>query len=227
MAHPVALLLESAAAGNAPVLGCYTVPDDHIYDLGYVGTLDLSENWVASGDAATDNFFAPTDFFGQSDVFNSAAAAQITSWVEVNIGVPDGKGGIAWNGWQKFSAGSYPGRYVKRRCFVQSPSPQIVGTLLKLADQCSVPARIDHYQNLSIPTEGLTITFTPDGLTTPAPFNAGPNGATLPFVSVTYSNQTGDTLLVSALSKTSVTIQILNAGVGVARSGVNVAAEGY
>ena len=37
-----------------------------------------------------------------------------------------------------------------------------------------VQARIDHYQNLTVPDAGLTVVFRPDGAAAPGAFNAGP-----------------------------------------------------
>jgi len=223
---PVALMLIAAEAGNLPILGCYTVPESDIYDLGYEGTLNLSETWAASGALASSNILALASFLAQTDVLDQAASASIISWVEINIGVPSANG-IAWGGWQKFVPGSYPGQYAWRRAWVQAPSAQIQGSLIAFNDTCSVPARIDHYQNLSVPSGGLKITFEPDGASGTAPFNYGPDGAALPFVMVTFSAQSGDVLSITSLSLASVTIQILNGGSGVARSGVNVSVEGY
>lgn len=90
----------------------------------------------------------------------------------------------------------------------------------------STPARVDHYNSIALPTGGQTITFQPDSGTYPVAFTGGPNGAALPYVTVTWSVTAGDTLFVTALSTSSVNIQIKNGGVGVART-VNVVAQGY
>lgn len=224
---PVALLLQSAQNGNQPILGTYYAPQSDIFDLGYVGTLNLNVTWQASGSPADANIIGSSDILGQTDIFGVAAAASMLSWPIVNIGVPDGQGGIAWAGWQKFTPGTYQGQYAWFGVTVEAPSAQVQGALLAFNAQASVPARIDHYQNLSIASGGTTITFIPDGATSAAPFNKGPNGASLPFVLVTYNNQSGDVLSVTSLSLSGVTIEILNSGVGVARSGVNVTVEGY
>src|SRR5215475_2047245 len=108
---PIALQIADAIAGNAPVLGCYTVPAGDIYDLGYVGELNLSETWAAAATQIGANMLLLSDFLDQTDLLGAAASASIVSWVEVNIGVPNGLGGIAWSGWQKFMPGTYPGQY--------------------------------------------------------------------------------------------------------------------
>jgi hypothetical protein len=223
---PVAILLANAAAGNVPVIGTYYARDADIFDLGYVGVLALNATWQATGSPAGQNFLGLADLLAQTDLFGVAAAASMLSWPIVNIGQPDGAGGISWGGWQKFTPGNYQGRYARFGVVVEAPTAQVQGSLTAFKGQASVDSRTDHYNGLSVPAGGLTIAFTPDGAATPAPFNKGPGGAALPFYNVTYNNQPGDQLLVSALSLAEMTIEILNAGVPVART-VNVLASGY
>jgi hypothetical protein len=91
-----------------------------------------------------------------------------------------------------------------------------------------LPSRIDHYQGLSVPAGGLTITFARDNApSTPAPFNGGPGLSTLPYWSVSWQAQSGDTFTITNLSLDHLTIQFFNGGSPVARSGVNVDVEGF
>ena len=46
---PVALMLAAAAAGNAPVIGYYTVPQKDIFDLGYEGVIAIGITASATG----------------------------------------------------------------------------------------------------------------------------------------------------------------------------------
>lgn len=223
---PVAILLANAAAGNVPVVGTYYAREADIFDLGYVGVLALNATWQATGSPAGQSLLGLADLLAETDLFGVAAAASMLSWPIVSIGQPDGAGGIAWGGWQKFTPGNYQGRYARFGVVVEAPSAQVQGSLTAFKGQASVDNRTDHYNGLSVPAGGLTINFTPDGATTPAPFNKGPGGAALPFYNVTFNNQPGDQLSVSGLSLDRMTIEILNAGVGVART-VNVLASGY
>ncbi len=167
------------------------------------------------------NWLSFTDFLG------AAAATKMLSWTEVNIGQPDGFGGVIWGGWQKFSPGQYQGQYARLRYYLQAPTPQIVGELLEAQALCSVAERLDSYTDLTVPAAGLAISFAPGNSNTPRPFNKGPNGTALPQVMVVWNNQPGDQLIRSGLSLSGVAIQILNGGVGVPRTGVDVTAAGY
>lgn len=180
-----------------------------------------------SGFLTRKNFLAFQDFLG------AAAATRMISWAEVNIGLPDGFGGLIWQGWQKFSPGNYQGQAANLRFAIQAPTPDIVGELLDAAAQCSVPNRIDKYLNVAIAAGGTTIAFTPANSTTPKPFNKGPitaahpNGEPLPGWWVIYNNQPGDQLIASALSLSAITLQVLNGGVGVARTFSSIYVEGF
>jgi hypothetical protein len=91
-----------------------------------------------------------------------------------------------------------------------------------------VQARIDHYQNLSVPATGLTIIFQPDGASTPGAFNAGPPPGTLPTVNVDWAMQAAVDYTIAGLSLSQLTIAFFdNSGAPVAATGVTVIVEGY
>lgn len=213
---PVVLLLEAAIAGNAPILGCYEA--DRYFDLGYPGNLAIGVSFLGTGTAATDSFLSQPGFLNISDFVGSASASSVTSWCELNIGT-DGTDGIVWGGWQKYVPGVYSGRYVNRRWWVQAPSNQIQGSLADASSQCSVEDRVDHYQNFTVGTDGYPITFTPDGSSTPAPFNSGLNGSDLPTLYPPIWNQTaGDIYQFSGFSLSGITLAFFNGGSPVERT---------
>jgi hypothetical protein len=90
-----------------------------------------------------------------------------------------------------------------------------------------LPSRIDHYQNQSVGSGGLTITFQRDGTTAPAAFNGGPSSADLPYVSVSWQPTAGDQYTISGLSLSHLIIQFSNGGLFVARDNVNITVEGF
>jgi type I site-specific restriction-modification system R (restriction) subunit len=130
--------------------------------------------------------------------------------------------------WQKFVPGTYYGQYFRLRVVVENGNPaQVTGVITGFSYTVSAPPRVDHYQNLSIAAGGTAVTFRPDNAASPAPFNGGPNGSTVPYVNASWQNQPGDQLVISGLTRAGMTVLILNGGVGVARSGFNVNVEGY
>jgi hypothetical protein len=184
--------------------------------------------------APTGGFLGRKDFLSFTDYLGAAAAQKMISWAEVNIGQPDGAGGVIWGGWQKFSPGQYQGQYAWFRYSAQSPTPAIIGDLLGAKALCSVPNRIDKYLNVVIVADGTTIFFQPPNSATPKPFNKGPttaahpSGEPLPAVGqVVWNSDPGDVYLIKDLTLASVKVQILNGGVGVERTLLSLTAEGF
>ena len=183
------------------------------------------------------------NWLGVQDFLGAAAAADITAWAEIQIGTdPTGAiphlstlsglaykaavAAIQWGAWQKYVPGQYQGRFVNWRIKIEAPNPNIQAIIDGFQAQCSVEDRVDHYLGKSVSAAGLSITFTPDGTATAAPFNGGPNGSNVPLIQVT-GLQAGDTPVVSALTASGCTVQIFNGGSAVSRTNVNIIAEGF
>jgi hypothetical protein len=224
-----------------------TYMSSEIFDLGYTGQLSIKASWQAGGSATGDNILTNGNMLADQDVLDAAAAAFVTSFLQIAVAGPaavndifaqqavfdapdifNPPNPIAWADWQNFVPGVYSGRWARFRVNIGCSNPNVNAQLDTLSIMISVPARIDHYQNLSVPSGGLTITFTPDGTTIPAPFNGGPNGAALPMFSAPqWLQQAGDTYQITSLTLSSLKLQILNGGAGVARTGVAISVEGF
>ena len=89
-----------------------------------------------------------------------------------------------------------------------------------------MPDRVDHVTDHALGSGGETFTFTPDGGALPKPFKGGPGTAVVPNIQVTWSETAGDQLVISGLSLSAVTIQVLNGGVGVGRT-INALFQGW
>jgi hypothetical protein len=91
-----------------------------------------------------------------------------------------------------------------------------------------VQARIDHYQNLTVPAAGLTVVFRPDGAAAPGAFNAGPPPGMAPLVNVDWGMQAAVDYTITGLSLSRLTIAFFDkSGAPVAANGVTVIVEGY
>jgi hypothetical protein len=220
--------------------GTYQIPPSDVVDIGFVANCPINVTWSATGTNVGANILSIASILAEADILGSAAAAFVDVFPEISIGTTNDIFAAAdafapadvfdlinWGAWQKFVPGVYRGRFFRFRWRLTALADNIIPFLLAASYQVTVPPRLDHYVGVSVASAGTTFTFQPDGASTPGAFNGGPNGSTVPFISVTWPNVAGDTLSIVAISKTSVTIQILNAGVGVARSNVNVIAEGY
>lgn len=83
-----------------------------------------------------------------------------------------------------------------------------------------MPDRLDTGTNLAVAAAGATVTFS-------SAFNGGVDAPTVPHVQITLLNAVAnDQVILSAVGLSSFTVQIKNAGAGVARN-VNWLAQGY
>lgn len=210
------------AYGGIIASGTYDIPVSHQVDVGYVGQCLIGATYAGTGTPYGQNILTIANILSMADVLGSASSRYVDVHVEISTALTAG----AWIAWQKFVPGVYVARFVKFRIVLATLDPSIIPVCLGFSFQVTVAARMDHYQNLTIPAAGLTITFKPDGAASSAAFNGGPNGAALPYLNATWANQSGDTL-VWTVTATQAVVQILNGGTGVTRSGVNINVEGF
>lgn len=222
--------------------GTYEAPEAHAIDVGYVAACLIGVTYTGTGQSTGGDILSSANVLAETDVLGFSSARFVDVEVEMAIGVNSGGDVFAppdifsvsdlyspvpiWGAWQKFVPGVYVGRHFKFRLTLKTSDATITPACTGFSFEVSVPARIDHYQNLTIPAAGTTITFKPDGASVPAPFNGGPNNQSLPYLAATWPNQPGDQLSYTVTASTAV-VQILNSGVGVVRNGVNVTIEGY
>jgi hypothetical protein len=215
------LLNYGGIIANQPVY--YTIPPSHIVNLGYVGQASITATSEVVGVPMAQNFLGFENFLAVADFLGAVSTQYVSGWAELSIS----QDGTTWGAWQKLDAGVFLGMAFNRRFALETADSQTIPEALAFATSVQVKSRIDHYQNLSVPSGGLTITFTPDGAPSPGAFNGGPGAANLPFVSVSWQPQAGDSYVISGETLSGLTIQFFNGGAAVARSGVNLSVEGY
>ena len=203
--------------------GTYEIPAGHEIDIGRIAPCAVTVTWTSLGEPVGQNVLAIADFLGATDVLGYSASVNTDIYPEIALS----QDGSTWSAWQKWAPGSYSARKFKARMQLVTSDPQTIPVLEGFTFAIDVPDRDDHYVGLSVAAGGTTLTFMPDGLATAAPFNGGPNGASTPNIQVTIVNaQAGDLLSLTGVSLSQCTVQVLNGGVGVART-VNVLAQGY
>lgn len=211
--------------GVAPT-GTYEISSGDIVDIGYVADAPINVTWTAVGSPAGSSFLAVADFLGMPDLLGAASSVFIDVHPEIAIDANPATG--AFGSWQKFVPGVYSGRRFKFRLALSTLNAATIAYALSFVYQVTVPGRIDHFQNVSVGSGGMAITYWPDGAFASAPFNGGPDLSVLPYINVTYPNQTGDYYTLTSPSLAGVTIQFFNSvGTAVARTGVNITVEGY
>jgi hypothetical protein len=225
----------------------YTVGSAHYIDIGYVAQAAVNGSTTIVGVPIGQNVLTIPNVLTIADFLGAASTPYVDGWLEISVsqtGIdvfapPDvfNLGGAndvfsdtyAWGSWQKFVPGVFPGRVFQMRLALESFDPNTTAEALSFTWSVQVPARIDHYNALSVPSGGLTITFKPDGAATAAPFNFGPNNSAVPYVNVTFPDPSGARLAdyTASLTLSQVTISFVDtSGNPVAVSKVNVDVEG-
>lgn len=128
--------------------------------------------------------------------------------------------GTSWGAWQNWIPGSYSAMAFDCQVQLNSSDPGIAAILTDLVFAVDVPDRNDMGTSVAVPAGGLAVAFT-------APFNGGPGGSPVPNIQVTIlAAHQGDDAIITGVATTGFSVQILNAGAGVARS-INWQAQGY
>jgi hypothetical protein len=212
-----------AGGGGTSATGTYTIPSSDIIDIGYLARVNINVTWSAAGVPLGADILSLPDFLAAQDILASAYAANVSAYPEIQASAD----GTTFGSWQRFVPGMYQGRKFNFRMQVTTNDARVTALLTGFKIQISVIPRTDHYQNLTSTTGISTITFRPDGAASNAGFNGGPNGAALPYWNASWSQTAGDIFVVTALSKTAMSWEILNGGAPVVRSGVNIDVQGY
>lgn len=212
------------SGGNYAQVGYYTIPNSHIINMGRLAPCLVQIIWESNGLVSTTDWFGPSDWFAQTDIFGSAANQFVKVYPEISISAD----GVNYGPWVKYTAGFYNLWRIKARMRLESLDTNTVAYLTSFKFIVYAPDRTDNLLvNQIIGAGGTTLNFWPDGGPYPSAFNGGPNGAAVPTVSVDILNKNnGDYEVITGLSLSAVTVQIMNAGVGVSRN-INVRARGY
>ena len=202
-------LTNTAGAVNTP--GWYEVPAAHVVDLGIVNTATVSVTFTATTDSPSSLFSTiPLVSASPSIAGNWAGKGAIT----IQIATSDVSG--TFGSWANFVPGQYSGRKFKIRVQLDSLDPAVTPVLTSLSWTVDMPDKIDRSNT------GVACAAGGTAYTWANPFQIVPN------VHVMILNMIAlDTIVFPvAPSKTGVSVQITNAGVGVART-INIIASGY
>ena len=215
-----------------------------IVDANYVTTLTVTISMLGTGVPDLQNILSDTNILGVPDFLGSASAAFVDVYPQVLV-AQGGPGNILGDSNiltdvnvlesdfpfaapVDYVPGDYYGQSLAFVFNLDTVDPATIAYLLSAIISVQAPPRVDHIlTDGSIPSTGLVVAFTPDGTSTPAPFNNGLNGASVPGVFVSWNQTAGDTLQVTNLTVAGCKITIVNGGVGVTRANANVFAEGY
>lgn len=190
--------------------GTYDLPAGHIVDVGTVQACNVSVTFSYYNDNPS-NIFSTIPLVSLAPSIAGDYAALAT--VHIEIAVSDAGG--TFGAWQKFVPGQYLGRKFKIRAVLESFDPVITPVVTALAFTVDMPDKVQTGTGVAIAAGGTAITF-------PVAFQIVPN------VQITVTNAVaGDDIFITAgPTAAGFTVQIKNAGVGVART-INWLAAAY
>ncbi|HLN23833.1 MAG TPA: phage tail protein [Patescibacteria group bacterium] len=217
----VADLLYGAGVAAA---ASYTVPVGHRIDVGRAVLCNVVITVAAHGQSVFENLCTVTDVLAISDLTDAFLGPKIDAVPQIRLS-PDG---VTWGAWQNWAPGSYLARAFDLRVLLSSADPQVIPILTGLSFLVDVPDRDDWFTGLAVPAAGVPVLYASGLQGNPAaPFNGGPGSSTVPNIQITIVNaQQGDDAILSNQSTSGFTVQVLNGGIGVART-VNIVAQGY
>jgi hypothetical protein len=207
--------------GGVQSSGSYALPPSQTVNAGYVASCSVRISYTAYGQAINANVLTLPNVLAVTDWFSVTLGALVSATPQIAVA---GSNGI-FGPWQDYQPGVYTGQYFSAQILLTSSDVNTTCEVTDFVFAVDVPDRVDTYTNVSVAAVGTTITFqSPPG--TVSPFNGGPAGSTVPNVQVTIINAAQGDQLVMTRTLSGVTIQVQNAGVGVARV-VDVVAQGY
>lgn len=245
------ILTDSSILGTTDILeygggisGEYFPSDAAFLDIGYVANASISIQYQPTGVPVGQNILAIGDFLNTPDILGSASTQYITVYPLINTATATGgdlyslgdlyqypdlytSADYNWNGFQRFSPGTYQARAINFAMLLETVDPLTIAYNLEFVITITIPPRIDTYAVTTSSSANTTITFEPTGASATAPFNGGAGPSGLPVVQWGIVNaQAGDDLLISSLSLSSITFEVVNSGVRVVRS-LSMTVEGY
>jgi len=203
--------------GGVVSSGSYEVPASHRINVGRVATCnviikigaDLGYSLNASDVTKIADITTVTDMLGIS------LGARVTVTPQIRLS----QDGTTWGAWQNWIPGSYTAMAYDFQVLLATSDPTVVGVLSDFVVEVDVPT-LTLSGSLTTATGGTAVPYS-------STFNGGPDGAANPNLQVTViGGSAGDTVLISAASTSGFTVQVVNGGVGVART-VNYVAQGY
>lgn len=208
--------------------GAYFIPAAHQIDCGYVARPAISIKYLPTGSPVGQDILTVPDLLAMPDYLGAASTRFINvfpqiRWAYTGKPVAD----VDWTDWQNFTPGVYEGQTFDFNMQLETIDPNTIAYDLEFEFSVDVPDRFDYVTALAVDAAGTAILFRPNGAAIDAPFNGGPNGAAVPNVQTTITGAVaGDQVMITAETLAGLTIQIMNAGVGVART-VNLVIIGY
>lgn len=203
--------------GGVAPSGCYTIPAGHRIDIGRVAPCSVVITATVRGQSVNDNILAVADFLAVNDVLGAALGPMVDATPQIRLS----QDGSAWGVWQDWIPGSYSAMAFDFRVMLSSYDPQVIPVLTGFTFAVDVPDRIEDHQ-IAVSAAGTVITYPGSAFQGSA---GGQGVAPNPQITIVAA-QAGDDVILSNVTLAGFTIQVINAGAGVART-INYRSQGY
>jgi len=177
-----------------------------LIDIGYVATslvqIDSLVQIISQSTPPWSDFTDPWSTYGPPDWTWQGKDDVISAGYEISTSNDN----ATWSAYTPFLPGAYSFRYARFRVTLSTSDPNYRPFLTRFVVKVDVPDRVEHFGNVSIPSGGATITFTPQfvGVNT---------------IQVTLqSAASGDRFTVTGKSTSSVTVNVFDSA-GSAKAG--------
>ncbi len=216
--------------------GTYLPSDVAFLDIGYLANASVSIQYQPTGVPVGQNILTIGDFLNAPDILGSASSQYVTVYPLINTATATGGdlyslgdlyqypdlysvSDYNWIGYQRFSPGTYQARALQFAMLLETSDPLTIAYNLEFVITITIPPRTDTYSLTTSASGTTTVTFEPTGSASPAPFNGGAASGNLPAVQGTIiSAQAGDDLIITSISLSQLSVEVVNSGSPVARS---------
>ena len=198
--------------GGVTSSGTYTAPAGHTITTNYIVSAKVMCNWTLSAQNLVGNdVITMTDVLTVDDMLNGASNALVYAQPQIRLSTD---GGTTYGAWQNWIPGVYQFNAIEFRINIYTMSSQIQAVLSAFSFEADVPRLVQNWTQAVTTGGASTVTFADQ-------FNV------TPIVNGTIVNaQAGDQLVVSSISTSGFTVEVLNSGAPVNRT-VNGTGIGY
>jgi len=206
--------LETEISSSATVESYGEYYFDNDLDLGAVYTSRVSANMVASGYVAGDLVDNRADNIDTWANFDGEPSDKVTAEIQIRTTEDDPSGSPTWTSWATLMIGDYHARAYEFRVIFNSTDSSRNIDISTLEVIIDMPDRNERKQNITVPVNGLTVTYD----------NAFKD---IPCVGITAQNADGnDWFELTNESSTGFDIEFFNGASSIERS-MNWMATGY
>lgn len=215
---PSGTLPDLITYGGVAASGTYTIAAGRRVDVGRVASRNVLVSLGVRAVNIYDNILSLPDILAATDLLSAALGARIGAVAQIRLS----QDGASWGAWQAWAPATYTARVFDFRVTLTSADVQVTPVLTEFAVSVDVPDRVEDHV-VSVPAGGLAIAY-PGGAFSGCA--AGSGVAPYPQVTITGAGA-GDDALITGVTLSGFTVQIINAGAGVARATVAYRCQGY